>query len=193
MIQDAGLRCESCHFGPKEMKENLEERIGWSKQAGISQMILSSFGLPRNASMDDWRRAADDLNKVGEQTKKAGIQAGFHNHDGEFGKIDGALIYDELMSRFDPKLVKMQFQVAVVRLGYQAATYMTKYPGRIISLHLADWSTAENKAVPVGKGVVDWPKLFAAAKAGGVKNYFVEVEHMEAMKASYPYLHELKV
>ena len=31
----------------------------------------------------DWKRAADDLNKVGEQTKKAGIQLGFHNHNFE--------------------------------------------------------------------------------------------------------------
>jgi hypothetical protein len=26
----------------------------------------------------------------------------------------------------------------------------------------------------VGKDSLDWPKIFAAAKAGGVKNYFVE-------------------
>jgi hypothetical protein len=26
----------------------------------------------------------------------------------------------------------------------------------------------------VGKDTVDWPKIFAAAKTGGVKNYFIE-------------------
>jgi hypothetical protein len=26
----------------------------------------------------------------------------------------------------------------------------------------------------VGKDSLDWPKIFAAAKAGGVRNYFVE-------------------
>lgn len=155
-------------------------------------MILSSFGLPHDAGMDQWRRAAEGLNKIGEQTLKAGVQVGYHNHDTEFKKFDGVLVYDELLNRFDPKLVKLQFQVAVISLGYQAAPYLTKYPGRFISLHLADWSDANKKDVPVGKGVVDWPKLFAAAKTCGVKNYFVEVNNLEATKASYPYLHALK-
>ena len=86
----------------------------------------------------------------------------------------------------------MQFQVAVISLGYDAAAFLTKYPGRFISMHLQDWSATEKKEVPVGAGVVDWKKLFAAAKTGGVKNYFVEM-NLEAMKASYPYLHKLKV
>ena len=60
-----------------------------------------------------------------------------------------------------------------------------------ISLHLQDWSPADKRTVAVGKGVVDWKKLFAASKTGGVKNYFVEV-NMDALQASYPYLHDLK-
>jgi hypothetical protein len=28
--------------------------------------------------------------------------------------------------------------------------------------------------VAVGKDSLDWPKIFAAAKTGGVKNYFLE-------------------
>jgi hypothetical protein len=43
----------------------------------------------------------------------------------------------------------------------------------------------------VGSGVVDWKKLFGAAKTAGVKNYFVEMNR-EAMGPSYTYLHGLK-
>ena len=142
--------------------------------------------------MADWRRAAGELNKIGEQTRRAGIQLGFHNHNTEFRQIDGVLIYDELMRAFDPKLVKMQFQVAVVSLGYEPAAVLRKYPGRFVSLHLADWSPAEKRPVPVGSGTIDWKSLFAAAKSAGVKNYFVEM-NMDALKASYPYLRNLKV
>jgi sugar phosphate isomerase/epimerase len=191
-IRAAGLRCESCHYQLRELKENLDERIAFAKELGLRQMVLSSFGLKPDATLADWARAAGELNPIGEKTRKAGLQLGFHNHHGEFKQIDGVLIYDELMKRFDSQLVKMQFQVAVVSIGFQAATYFEKYPGRFCSLHLADWSAAEKKAVPVGKGEVDWKKLFAAAKAGGVKNYFVEM-NMDALKASYPYLRDLKV
>ena len=155
-------------------------------------MILASFGLPKTATLADWEEAAGELNRVGEKTQKAGIQLGFHNHNGEFQELEGKLIYDELMRHLDPKLVKMQFQVAVISIGFEAATYFKKYPGRFLSLHLADWSKAENKSVPVGKGAVDWKGLFAAAKKGGVKNYFVEM-NMDALAASYSYLRALKV
>ena len=44
----------------------------------------------------------------------------------------------------------------------------------------------------VGKGAVDWKKTFVAAKAGGIKNYFVEL-NMDMLQPSYQYLHDLKV
>lgn len=194
IIEDAGLECVSCHFAPPDFSEkNLEERIAWSKDLGLTQMVLSAFGIGRNPALADWKRAAENLNKAGETVSKAGLQAGFHNHDMEFEKVDGVLIYDELMKAFDPKLVKMQFQVAVIAKGYKAEDYMKKYPGRITSLHLADWNATEKKMVPIGKGVVDWKALFQTAKKTGVKNYYVEVEDKDSTQLSYPFLHNLKV
>jgi sugar phosphate isomerase/epimerase len=191
-ITAAGLKCESSHFQARELRDSLEDRIAFAKGLGLKQMVLSSFGLPKEAKLPDWGKAADDLNKVGEKVQKAGMQLGFHNHDMEFAELDGVLIYDHLMSRFDPKLVKMQFQVSVISRGYKAATYFNKYPGRFCSVHLQDWSATEKKGVPVGTGAVDWKELFAAAKKAGVKNYFAEVS-MDFLKASYPFLHGLKV
>ena len=50
------------------------------------------------------------------------------------------------------------------------------------------------RAVPVGKGVVDWKAVFTAAKTGGVKNYFVELEEDPSlMPLSVPYLKSLNV
>ena len=189
-IRATGLDCESCHFGFGELKDHLDERLAWAKELGLKQVIIATFGLPKEATLADWMRAADGANKLGEQTRKAGIQLGFHNHDFEFQKLDGQLIYDKLMGELDPEAVKMQFQVSVVRLGYQAADFFEKYPGRFISAHLQDWSPAEKKEVPLGQGVVDWKRVFAAAKSGGVKNYFVEMDP-DAMKASVPFLHTL--
>lgn len=187
-IQTAGLACESCHFGFSELKDHLDERVSWAKGVGLQQMIISSFDLHKGASWADWGRACDEANKLGERTRKAGLQLGFHNHESEFQKIDGQVLYDKLLGQFDPQLVKMQFQLSVVRLGYQAADYFEKYPGRFVSMHLQDWSPTEKKEVALGKGVVDWKRVFAAARTAGIKNYFVEMDP-EALKASVPYLH----
>ncbi len=190
-IRAAGLACESCHYNYRELKESLEERIDYAKQLGLKQMILASFGLPADATLAEWERAAAELNIIGERVRKSGLQLGYHNHNREFEKVDGVLVYDRLMAEFDPKLVKMQFQTAVISLGYDAVPYFEKFPGRFLSMHLADWSASEKKTMPVGGGVIDWKRLFGAARNAGIRNYFVEVD-LDAMKASYPYLHQLQ-
>ncbi len=189
-IENAGLHCPSWHYGFKPLKENLDDRIAFAKELGLTQMVLSTFGIPKTAPVEDWTRAAAELNEIGERIQTAGLQLGYHNHDGEFQEIDRNLVYDALMRTFDPKMVKMQFQTSVVSLGFQAATYFKKYPGRFLSIHVADWSPTEKKQVAVGQGVIDWKQLFAAAKTGGVRNYFVEM-NLDLMRASVPYLKKL--
>jgi sugar phosphate isomerase/epimerase len=186
-IHDAGFSCVSCHYGFSELKDHTQERIDFAKELGLTQMIISSFGLSKDATLDDWKKAADDANKIAEAVKKSGVQLGYHNHNGEFEKLDGQLIYDVLLERFDPSLVKMQFQVWVVSIGYKAADYFKKYPGRFISAHLYDWSGKGEEMVPLGKGVVNWDEFFAAAKIGGVKNYFAEMD-MPYLKESAQFL-----
>ena len=190
-IRAAGLSCESCHYSFVELQGHLDERIAYAKELGLTQMIVSGFWLKKDASLADWLKAAEECNRMGERTQKAGLQLGFHNHHFEFAQLDGKLIYDELMNRLDPALVKMQFQVAVVNIGYKAVTYFKKYPGRFISLHLADYSAEKKQSVPVGQGVVDWKELFTEAKAAGVKNYFVEMGR-DLLKPSSEYLRNLK-
>jgi sugar phosphate isomerase/epimerase len=148
IINDSGLKCESSHFNMGELRDHLENRIEWSHEMGLTQMIASSFWLPKDATIGDYRRACDELNEIGQKIKAAGIQIGFHNHHMEFEKRGDELIYDALLDQLDPGVVKMQFQVAVVNIGYKAADYFRKYPGRFISAHLADWSDEKKTQVP---------------------------------------------
>ncbi len=177
IIEDAGLVCSSSHFTGPELRDSLDDRIEWASQIGMKQMAQSmpSINL-RSATMDDWRQAAQDLNKIGEKTKAAGIQMVYHNHQFEFAEIDGQLIYPVLMEELDADLVKMQFQVAVIEQGFKAQDYIRKYPGRFISAHLADYSTEKEEQVPLGQGIVDWEDFFKAASEEGIRNYFVEMD-----------------
>src|SRR5215831_6914845 len=46
IINDAGLHCPSCHFGFGELTNDLDGRIEWARQLGLTQMICSTFWLP---------------------------------------------------------------------------------------------------------------------------------------------------
>ncbi|MEP7322422.1 MAG: TIM barrel protein [Saprospiraceae bacterium] len=190
IIQDAGLRCPSCHFTKTEFTpEKLDQSIEFAQQLGLSQMICSTFWLPKTATLSDYHADVDKLNKAAEKIKSAGMATGFHNHSMEFVILEDHLIYDALMDRFDPNLIKMQFQTEVINLGFKASTYFNKYPGRFISAHLSDW-TADKKESAVGQGIIDWKEFFDTAKTGGVKNFFVEMK-FDKYKDSSGYIHAM--
>ena len=192
LLGGMGVKCFSSHFGMGELRKNLSARLDWAKDAGLTQMFVPSLEGPDKPTMDDVKKVADEFNKMGEQTAAAGIQLGLHNEGFETGSVDGKRTYDVLMTLLDPKLVKFQFQVSTISDGFDAAEYFTKYPGRFISMHVQGWSAPEKKIVAVGSGTLDWKKIFTAAKTGGVKNYFVEMD-LPLMQASVPYLRKLKV
>ena len=192
ILGDAGVSCVSSHFGIEELRKDQERAIAWAKDVGLTQMMVPSLDGPKKPTLDDVKRAADEYNKMGEQSAKAGIQQGLHNEDFELTTVDGKRTYDLLLGLLDPKLVKFQFQVSTISRGYDAAEYFTKYPGRFISMHVQGWSAEAKKVMPVGKDSLDWKKIFTAAKTGGIKNYFVEM-NLEMMRASVPYLHNLQV
>src|SRR4029077_18790841 len=126
------------------------------------------------------------------QAKAAGIQQGLHNEEFELTTVDGQRTYDLLFELLRPELVKFQFQVSTIRQGYDAAEYFTKYPGRFISMHVQGWSANTRKIMPVGQDTLDWKKIFTAARMGGIRNYFVEM-NLDMMGASVPYLRGLQV
>jgi sugar phosphate isomerase/epimerase len=192
ILQDAGLTCVSSHFSINELRKDQDGRIAWAKDAGLTQMLVPSLSGPKNPTMDDVKRAADEYNRMGERAALAGIVQGLHNEDFEMTTVDGKRTYDILFQLLDPKFVKFQFQVSTISAGYDAAEYFVKYPGRFISMHVQGWSAVTRQIVPVGQDTLDWRRIFSAAKTGGIKNYFVEME-LPLMKASVPYLRQLQV
>jgi sugar phosphate isomerase/epimerase len=94
----------------------------------------------------------------------------------------------------------LQFQVSALQHGYDPVTYFQKYPGRFLSMHLqgvdlngpAPEAGRPAPVVAVGKDSLDWKKIFAAARTGGVKNYFVELS-WDLTVPSVEYLKNLQV
>ena len=71
IVEDAGLKCTSSHFNIAELRNSLDNRIEWAQEMGMKQMICSMFMVPNEATtMDDWKKAAQELNVMGEKTKQ---------------------------------------------------------------------------------------------------------------------------
>jgi sugar phosphate isomerase/epimerase len=192
ILGDAGITCISSHFTMEELRANQEVSIAWAKDIGLTQMLVPTLDGPKNSTMDDVKRLADEYNKMAERAAKAGIQQGLHPESFELSMVEGKRTYDVLFDLLDPKLVKFQFQTLYINRGYDPVEYFNKYPGRFISMHVQGWSPQTKKMITVGEDPLDWKTVFSAAKTGGIKNYYVEMD-LPLMKASVPYLRKLQV
>ena len=150
--------------------------------------------------MDDWRFTADELNRVGEKVKAAGMTYGYHNHDKEFDSEDGVVFYDELLKLTDPRLVIFEMDCGwVVAAGRDPVEYLRKSPERFPLLHVKDMVKGANggyHSTVMGKGVVDYEAILRAAK--GLKRYYIEQEEfalpiIESLKLDADYMKKLSV
>ena len=181
-----------------ELRNTHEQSIDWAKEIGITQMITATLGQRGDSpTLDQVQRAADEYNQIAAASAQAGLQQGLHNEDFEHAMVDGRRAFDILIDRLDPELVKFQFQMSAITVGLVGAEYFLKYPGRFNSMHLQDLDMnapidGKRPQVALGQGTIDWVKTFTAARAGGVKNYFVE-QSWELTQKSVAYLKTLRV
>lgn len=214
IVEGHGLKCESCHFTMRELREKQAASLAWARDVGITQIITATLGAGNTPTLDEVKKAADEYNAIAAVSAKEGLQQGLHNEGFELSEVDGKRTYDLLMGLLDPKLVKFQFQMSTISRGFVAHEYFTKYPGRFFSMHVQDVDLNATPPPPpepppgqparggrgqgrgvqtsVGKGSIDWVRTFQAAKVGGVKNYFVE-QNMELTTASVAALKAMKV
>jgi sugar phosphate isomerase/epimerase len=216
MLTDLGLTAPSMHAGMADLQKGAQERIDYAKALGTQHIVCSfpwtadsrfskggSQAIAAGITMDDWKWNAEQLNRIGELTRKAGIRCGYHNHNMEFREYDGVVAFDELLKQTDPELVTIELDIAwVVTAGVDPLKYL-RGP-RVSLLHVKevrkDLQTARDRIVAqtteVGSGKIDWKTLFAAMDPKRIRHYFVEQENferppLEAVKISYEYLRKL--
>jgi sugar phosphate isomerase/epimerase len=210
ILDDNGLTAPSGHYMVKQVKNNWQKHIEDAKVLGMKYMVNAILEPDERKSFDDFKQLAELFNKAGEQTKKAGIQYCYHNHNFEFRKYGDTTAYDYLLKTLDPKLVNFEMDCFwVTHAGQDPVKFFNEHPGRFPLLHIKGLAagfppstTLEpvNPAmfVPVGQGTINWKRIFEAAPKGGMKHYYVEQDFskqppLEAVKVSYEYLHSLKV
>ena len=210
ILQKNGLTAPSTHVQYDELDEKFPSVIEFSKTVGMDYVICPWIPEELRKSPDIWKQASEKFNKCGEQTKKAGMQFGYHNHWFEFLPTNGVLPYDALLKDCDPNLVKMEMDLCwAVAAGADPVKYFEKYPGRFPLVHVKDLKTkpkitsggAQNYGdtvdlTEVGSGIIDWKRIFAHAQQAGIKHYIVEHDHpkqpIESITKSYQYLENLR-
>jgi len=222
LIDDAGLKCPAAHlqFGFKETAKVLEEAKELRVPYAASSILLPESTAPATGgagkmmgqlntlTADDFKRIAERANKIGAETKKAGVQFGYHNHTHEFRDLGGGQTgYAILLAETDPALVQFEADCGwMTTAGVNPIDYFKKYPKRYRVIHIKDFpagtkvtQTMGGEGAPhpteLGRGHIDYKPIIAAAKRAGVEHFFVEQDPpmkdmtaMEAAEVDFKYL-----
>jgi sugar phosphate isomerase/epimerase len=191
--EDLGMTVRSGHvLIDKYWQQSIDE----AAETGQNYLICSSLPSP-GQTIENYEKAAETFNKAAEDCKKQNLIFGYHNHEEEFEKVSGQVLYDILLDRTDPNLVKMEMDLGwLIISGNDPKKYFEKYPHRFPLWHLKDMNTAAKQSTEFGKGNLDIRELFKSGGKSGMKYFFIEQEEytvsaFQSLKEDLEYLKKL--
>jgi sugar phosphate isomerase/epimerase len=189
MLDDNGLVCCGTHTQMDALSDaNLAATVEFNKTLG-NQYLIVPWLQPNDANPKEaWLGYAKRLNTLAEKVKPQGMSVGYHNHAHDFAPLDGTTPWDILASNTRPDVI-MQLDLGnAMGGGADPVTYLRRYPGRTVTIHLKEFS-ATNKNAMIGEGDVKWAEVFKLCRSiGGTRWYIIEEE-----KDAYPPLEGIEI
>jgi sugar phosphate isomerase/epimerase len=200
-LDEAGLRCPSCHLAfsasdPGPLFEDAQSVGARYATASVLMPPAPAGGAAADLlkilptlTLDDFKKIAALANEIGAKAKAAGLQFVYHNHNFEFRTYgDGMMGYEVLLAETDANLVKFELDCGwATAAGQDILEMLRRHPNRFRMLHVKDFVLKRKPAyelfgpdrptgTELGRGQIDYKPIFAAAQAAGVEYYFSEQE-----------------
>jgi sugar phosphate isomerase/epimerase len=187
MVTDLGMEIISSHAGvnpngitTEEAKKMAEDHA----RVGAKYCLQPFVDDKDRKSIAGYQKMVAEWNKVGKVMKENGVQFGYHNHNFEFGPLEGKVPYfDIFLAEMDKDLMTMELDLFwATKAGINPVDLFKKYPGRFQLFHMKDMYTKEAPFfktesidfAPVGDGVINFKEILAAKNIAGMKYMFVE-------------------
>ena len=183
-----------------------------ARTVGYSYVGLPAIPPELRKTLDDYKRMADNFNKVGESARQNGLKFAYHNHGYGLKEMEGQIPLTLLLERTDPNLVFFEMDVFWTAAGgANPAEVLRANPGRYHLMHVKDMKEARRFRgdggdssqwidlfpfmTTAGDGVMDVKGIVEAGRASGVKHFFVEQDMVAnpevALKRSYDFVSRL--
>jgi sugar phosphate isomerase/epimerase len=188
LVNDLGMEILSSHAQveiPGNPIDNAKKIADDHAILGVKYCMQPWIVEEDRKTIASFQKMAAHWNQVGAVMKKNGIQFGYHNHNFEFGTVDGKIPYfDVFMAGLDKDLITMELDLFwTTKAGQNPVELFKKYPGRFQLFHMKDMYTKQapifttngvSDFAPVGSGLINFKEILAAKKIAGMKYMFVE-------------------
>ena len=195
VCKDLGMTLRSGHV---HIDDKWKQTMDEAAESGQEYIICSTMPAAGQTT-DNYKKVAEVFNKAGEECKKLGLKFGYHNHEYEYEKHNGQVLYDVLLDNTQPDLVHMELDLGwVIVGGKNPLDYFNKYPGRFPLWHLKDMDLEKKHSVEFGKGQLDIVAMLKNRKQSGSQYFFIEQEEyastpFESMQYNMEYLKKIRI
>ena len=188
-----GLKPEGSHvpFGGDAWRGNRAQVFADAAALGLRYVGIASPPRDTPRTHEGYKAMAEEFNGWGAEARAHGLRFYFHNHPDDFTLDGGTPIYDTLLEETDRRLVWFELDIAWIEAGGQSAfEYVREDPSRYPLFHVKDirWDPAGPRITPptvaqpnrrfwlvdVGKGDIDFARIFSALRDLDDHHYFVE-------------------
>ena len=212
ILKEYGITAPSIHTDFETLQNHMDQ-LG---EAGdlLSHQYVGIPAIPeeKRKTLDDYKRMAEEFNKIGEQAKRVGLKFAYHNHGYGLKEKEGQIPLNILLDRTDPGLVFFEMDIYWTTAGgADPVTYLETYPNRYHLMHIKDmkqkvlfsgdggnpgqWMELFPYMTTAGSGVLDLKSIIAKAKKMRTKHFFVEQDMVDkpevSLKKSFDYLNSL--
>ena len=144
-----------------------------------------------------------ELNRYGKAAADRGLRLYYHNHDFEFAKDGGQVLYDVMLERTDPDLVFFELDLYwIVTAGRDPLDYLGSYDqSRWPLFHAKDRTAGSLRSAggtfaDLGEGIINFQRIFSALENKHYHHFFVErdtqVNPPRTARVGYEYLRDLR-
>ena len=202
---DRGMGMPSIGVDYNLIAKDPDAVVKLAKQFGSAYVMVAWIPHSKTFTIDDAKKAVADFNREGKILSENGITLCYHDHGYEFGPYGDGTLFDYIAQNTNPKYLSFEMDIMwTFHGGADPAKLLYKYKGRWKLAHLKDirkgvtndltGGTSTANDVAVGTGQINYPEVLKAAKAVGIKHYFIEDEspsHAVQMPVTIAYIKSL--
>ena len=147
LLDARGLCAIGAHVGIDRWRNELETVLDEAEALGMPYVGVPGIFPPPPPEVSEWRSLARELNRYGEAAADRGLRFYYHNHDFEFQRAGGQVLYDLMLDRTDPDLVFFELDIYwIVTAGRDPLDYLGRYDqSRWPLFHVKDRSAAPRR------------------------------------------------
>lgn len=200
LLDKYSIKAISSHVQLADLRNNLDEVIAFNKAIGNTVLVVPYLGeKERPTDAAGWIALGKELGEFSKQAQAKGMTLAYHNHAFELVDFNGKTGLELLFEAAGPQLQTELDLAWVARAGYDPATMLGKFRGRVFAVHAKD-NAPEGQAqdeggfAALGQGVLDWKKILPAAADADVHWYIIEHDEprdpAKVVKTGADYLRE---